>query len=80
MFADVRAICLRSKKKRCNKKGDAKTEEEQKRLSTMAEDEEDDCGITIRVDGPTPIPSSHPSAHSSPQEERPGKKSSETSV
>ncbi|KAI1291988.1 Sodium-driven chloride bicarbonate exchanger [Halotydeus destructor] len=65
-----------SKKKRATKK-DAKTEEEQKRLSVMAEDEEDgdDCGITIRVDCPTPLPSSHPSNQNSPQDERSGPKS-----
>lgn len=46
-----------SKKKRGSKK-DAKTEEERQRLSTMTEvDDEEDCGITIRIDAPTPIPS-----------------------
>lgn len=67
-----------SKKKRGTKK-DALTPEEQKRLSTMTEeDDEEDCGITIRIDAPTPIPSAAPSAHNSPQEEK--AKSSETSV
>lgn len=46
------------KKNRGTKK-DAKTEDEQHRLSTMREeDDEEDCGITIKVDAPTPIPSS----------------------
>lgn len=50
-----------------NGKKDALTVEEQKRLRTMnEEDEEDDCGITIRIDGPTPLPSNHPSNHASP--------------
>ncbi|XP_054168120.1 electroneutral sodium bicarbonate exchanger 1-like isoform X2 [Oppia nitens] len=57
-------------KKRGNKK-DAKTEEEQKRLSTMREeDDEEDCGITIRVDAPTPVPSIVASNHNSPKDDR----------
>lgn len=58
------------KKKRCNAK-DAKSEEEQKRLSTMQEDEEEDCGITIKVEAPTPIPSGA-SGHTSPNDGRNG--------
>lgn len=47
----------KAQKKRCTAK-DAKTEEEQKRLSTMREeDDEEDCGITIKVEAPTPVPS-----------------------
>lgn len=66
---------LRNGKKRGNKK-DAKTDEEQKRLSTMREeDDEEDCGITIRVDAPTPVPSTVTSNHNSPKDER-----NETSV
>ncbi|CAG2167893.1 unnamed protein product [Oppiella nova] len=62
-------------KKRGNKK-DCKTEEELKRLSTMREeDDEEDCGITIRVDAPTPVPSTVASNHNSPKDER-----NETSV
>ncbi|CAG2104308.1 unnamed protein product [Medioppia subpectinata] len=62
-------------KKRGNKK-DGKTEEELKRLSTMREeDDEEDCGITIRVDAPTPVPSTVASNHNSPKDER-----NETSV
>ncbi|XP_046919420.1 na[+]-driven anion exchanger 1 isoform X6 [Dermatophagoides farinae] len=53
------------KKNRVNKK-DAKSDEEQKRLSTMREeDDEEDCGITIKVDAPTPVPT----AISSPKDE-----------
>lgn len=45
------------KKNRSNKAKDAKTDDEQKRLSTMREeDDEEDCGITIKVDAPTPVP------------------------
>jgi len=58
-------------KNRSNGSKDALTVDEEKRLSTMNEDEEDDCGITIRIDGPTPVPSSLPSAHTSPTEETP---------
>lgn len=58
------------KKNRGNKK-DAKSDEEQHRLSTMREeDDEEDCGITIKVDAPTPIPSS--SGHCSPNEDKKG--------
>ena len=32
------------------------------------EDDEDDCGITIRIDAPTPIPSAVPSEINSPDE------------
>ncbi|XP_074604293.1 na[+]-driven anion exchanger 1 isoform X2 [Brevipalpus obovatus] len=58
-----------NKKKRGNKK-DAKSEEERQRLSTMAEvEDEEDCGITIKIDAPTPIPSAVPSALNSPQDD-----------
>ncbi|XP_015786320.1 sodium-driven chloride bicarbonate exchanger isoform X3 [Tetranychus urticae] len=69
------------KKKRGNKK-DAKTEEEKKRLSTMTEeDDEEDCGITIKIDGPTPVPSVVPSTLNSPQDDSaPSIKHNETPV
>ncbi|KAK4336865.1 hypothetical protein RND71_044021 [Anisodus tanguticus] len=38
-----------------------------KRLSIMNEEEEDDCGISIKVDAPTPMPSNAPSTKNSPQ-------------
>jgi len=67
---------LKIRKKRKGNKKDVKTEEEQKRLSTMREeDDEEDCGITIRVDAPTPIPSMVGSMHNSPKDDR-----NETSV
>lgn len=34
------------------------------------EDDEDDCGIMIRIDAPTPTPSNVTSAHSSPKHSR----------
>ncbi|XP_055933455.1 sodium bicarbonate cotransporter 3-like isoform X2 [Argiope bruennichi] len=70
-----------SKKKR-GKKKDALCDEEHKRLSTMAEeDDEDDCGIMIRIDAPTPTPSNVTSAHSSPKHSRKGSgDQNETSV
>lgn len=34
------------------------------------EDDEDDCGIMIRIDAPTPTPSNAASAHSSPKHSR----------
>ncbi|XP_076368685.1 sodium-driven chloride bicarbonate exchanger-like isoform X3 [Tachypleus tridentatus] len=56
------------KKKRGNK-NDAINDEEKKRLSTMAEDEEeDDCGITIKIQEPTPVPSNSPSKETSPDD------------
>jgi hypothetical protein len=41
----------------------------------MREEDDEDCGITIRVDAPTPIPSLVPSIHNSPKDDR-----NETSV
>lgn len=52
-------------KKRNVTKKDAINEEEQKRLSTMREeDDEEDCGITIKVDAPTPRQRSVPNEDS----------------
>ena len=59
-------------------KKDALNPEEQSKLSVMNEDDEDDCGITIRIDGPTPLPSNQPSAHTSPTDDR--NRNSETPV
>lgn len=66
--------CWHFSKKKRGKKKDAICDEEHKRLSTMAEeDDEDDCGIMIRIDAPTPTPSNLPS----PKQPR---KDNETSV
>lgn len=52
-------------------KRDTLVVEEEKKLRKMNE-EEDDCGITIRIDGPTPLPSNHPSDPTSPTSDSKG--------
>ncbi|XP_076313045.1 electroneutral sodium bicarbonate exchanger 1-like isoform X4 [Tachypleus tridentatus] len=57
-----------SLKKRSNK-NDSINDDERKRLSTMAEDEEeDDCGIRIRIQEPSPVTSKSPSKQDFPDD------------